>query len=385
MGRTHPLPGLFSADRPPDQMDKKRIMENPVGPAGKQSAQATLRMDAGNRMSGAAQRGAGFGARVMMLAALSLPLAACGIPDGSGNRVTLSDAPPSAQSTPSEGIMQARTCMRDSHVLNRIRFGIAVHSDGTGKSSYGYEGATGSFLPQGTAAIWASEAVIRAGGLSMNYYELNTERALRQFGGASLDSALATQQQTRVPNFIISTAFTALDFIGGPSVDVRAGGIGPYYNVRGASLEVSAEMYRPGDRMTMAISSLNRQVFYRDAGVGVARLFGKGKGELVTGTIGFTDQQRLQEATRDVIALAVADVLASMPIVPDDCRQMVENLKANHKAKANEDRPQERPAGGSHKGPEAAPAPAQTPRNPAPQAPVSGDQGVPDKARRNRN
>ena len=259
-----------------------------------------------------------------------LPLAGCGIPLGTGSRIKVSEPPPSAQSTPSEPIMKALLCIHDSKALNRIRFGIAVHSDGTGKSSYGYEGATGSFLPQGTTAIWASEAVIRAGGLSMNYYELNTERALRQFGGANLDQALSNQQQTRVPNFIISTAFTALDFLGGPSVDMRAGGIGPYYNVRGASLEVAAEMYRPGDRMTMAISSLNRQVFYRDAGVGVARLFGKGKGELVTGTIGFTDQQRLQEATRDVIALAVADVLASMPIVPDDCRRMVENLKGVH-------------------------------------------------------
>lgn len=322
-------------------------------------------------------------ARLVLSAALLAPLAACGIPYGNGSRVTLSEAPPSAQSTPSEGIMQALTCMRDSHTLNRIRFGIAVHSDGTGKSSYGYEGATGSFLPQGTAAIWASEAVIRAGGLSMNYYELNTERALRQFGGSSLDTALATQQQTRVPNFIISTAFTALDFIGGPSMDIRAGGIGPYYNVRGASLEVSAEMYRPGDRMTMAISSLNRQVFYRDAGVGVARMFGKGKGELVTGTIGFTDQQRLQEATRDVIALAVADVLASMPVVPDDCRAMVENLKAAHKARANEDRPQEKPAHGSRRHRDDTPARSPAPQIPAEQGPAGGTVANPDKARRN--
>jgi hypothetical protein len=322
---------------------------------------------------------------LVLSSALMSPLGGCGIPYGTGNRVTLSEAPPSAQSTPSEGIMRALTCMRDSHVLNRIRFGIAVHSDGTGKSSYGYEGATGSFLPQGTAAIWASEAVIRAGGLSMNYYELNTERALRQFGGSSLDTALATQQQTRVPNFIISTAFTALDFIGGPSMDVRAGGIGPYYNVRGASLEVSAEMYRPGDRMTMAISSLNRQVFYRDAGVGVARFFGKGKGELVTGTIGFTDQQRLQEATRDVIALAVADVLASMPIVPDDCRKMVENLKAVHKVKATEDRPQERSSASAHGGRRDRPPAAPAPQNPAEQGAVSGVATDPGKSRRNQN
>jgi len=353
-------------------------MEKPVGLPALRMAYAVVRRDEPLGRPGIAASCA----RAALLAAVCLPLAACGIPYGTGSRVALSEAPPSAQSTPSEGIMQALTCMRDSRVLNRIRFGIAVHSDGTGKSSYGYEGATGSFLPQGTAAIWASEAVIRAGGLSMNYYELNTERALRQFGGASLDSALATQQQTRVPNFIISTAFTALDFLGGPSMDIRAGGIGPYYNVRGASLEVSAEMYRPGDRMTMAISSLNRQVFYRDAGFAGGRLFGKGKGELVTGTIGFSDQQRLQEATRDVIALAVADVLASMPIVPEDCRQMVENLKLAHKTKASEDHPQERSAGQAQHGRPLAPPQAPAPRNPAQAAQGTGVSGDPGKGRR---
>jgi len=364
---------LATQTGPPDQMDMMNHMEKPVGLPAPRTAYALMRRHEPRGRLGIAESCA----RAALLAAVCLPLAACGIPYGTGSRVALSEAPPSAQSTPSEGIMQALTCMRDSRVLNRIRFGIAVHSDGTGKSSYGYEGATGSFLPQGTAAIWASEAVIRAGGLSMNYYELNTERALRQFGGSSLDSALATQQQTRVPNFIISTAFTALDFIGGPSMDIRAGGIGPYYNVRGASLEVSAEMYRPGDRMTMAISSLNRQVFYRDAGVGVARLFGKGKGELVTGTIGFTDQQRLQEATRDVIALAVADVLASMPIVPEDCRQMVENLKAAHKTQASEDRPQEKPAGKHRAHRDEAPAQPPAPRNPPPQpAPAASATGT---------
>lgn len=320
--------------------------------------------------------------RLMLAGALLAPLAGCAFPTGTANRVKLSEPPPAMQSTPSEPIMKALMCMRDSRVLNRIRFAIAVHSDGTGKSSYGYDGATGSFLPQGTAAIWASEAVIRAGGLSMNYYELNTERALRQFGGSNLDQALATQQQTRVPNFIISTAFTALDFIGGPSLDMRAGGIGPYYDVRGASLEVSAEMYRPGDRMTMAISSLNRQVFYREGGIGVARIFGKGKGELVTGTIGFTDQQRLQEATRDVIALSVADVLASMPIVPEDCRRMVENLKVAHSQPAIEERPQEKPSGGRRSRREQAPASPQGPENPTIQPPVGMPESDPNKGLR---
>jgi hypothetical protein len=305
-------------------------------------------------------------AKGWVVAALAaLPLTAC-VPVPGAKHINVSEPPPPTQSTPSEPIMRALTCMRDSHVLNRIRFGIAVHSDGTGKSSYGYEGATGSFLPQGTAAIWASEAVIRAGGLSMNYYELNTERALRQFGGPSLDQALSTQQQSRVPNFIISTAFTALDFLGGPDADVRVGGIGPYYTLRGASLEISAEMYRQGDRMTMAISSLNRRVYYEEGGVGVAKIVGKGNGTLVTGTIGYSDQERLQEATRDVIALAVADVLASMPIVPDDCRQMVEVLKSGHRPPSDKGHGHEEPAPAPDRAPEGLPPTTNSPSGTAP-------------------
>lgn len=306
-------------------------------------------------------------ARITMLAAALAPLAGCGIPLSTHKHIRISEPPAPVQSTPSEGIMRALTCMRDSHALNRIRFGIALHSDGTGKTQYGYEGATGSFLPQGTAAIWASEAVIRAGGLAMNYYELNTERALRQFGGTNLDQALAAQQQARVPNFIISTAFTALDFLGGPDLDVRVGGIGPYYQLKGASLEVSAEMYRPGDRLTMAISSLNRQVYYQEGGLGVGAYVGKGNGTLVTGTIGFSDQQRLQEATRDVIALSVADVLASMPIVPDTCRRLVEELKGNRVPSAPAPRPQPAPA----PAPAPAPGPLVEPKQPASSIPYS--------------
>jgi len=269
---------------------------------------------------------------MLVVCALSVSLGGCSLRLAPNRTIELSEPPSPIQSGPSDAIVEALTCIRDSKVLNKLRFAIAVHSDGTGKSSYGYEGATGSFLPQGTAAMWASDAVMRAGGTAMNYYELNTERALRQFGGTDLDKTLATQQQTRVPNFVISTAFTALDFIGGPTFDMRVSGIGPYADQRGASLEVSAEMYRPGDRMTMAISSLSRQVFFRGAGLGVGKIVGKGAGEMITGSIGYSDQQRLQEATRDVIGLAVADVLATMPITPDNCRAMVEALKMSRKA-----------------------------------------------------
>lgn len=231
------------------------------------------------------------------------------------------------QSGPSAQIASVLECIKESGKINAMRFAVAVHADGTGKTAFGFEGATGSFLPQGTTAMWAAQAVMMAGGQSMNYYELNTERAIRQFGGAPVEAAMTQRLDKASPHFVISTAFTALDFLGGSDADVRVGGIGPNSRTRGASLEVAAEIYRPGDRITLAMSTLSRQVLYRQMGFGVSRIVGDGPGELISGGISYSDQQRIQEATRDLIALSVADVLSNVPTVPEQCRIKVTAIK----------------------------------------------------------
>ncbi|MEI6800392.1 MAG: hypothetical protein WCO04_14440, partial [Pseudomonadota bacterium] len=154
-------------------------------------------------------------------------------------------------SGPNPNIISALACMQKSGALSALRFAVAVHADGTGKSVSGSDGATGSILPQGTSAIWAAQAVMLAGGVAQNYYELNTESAVRKFGGEPTDQALTEKNIASQPQFVISTAFTALDFLGGPDLDMRVAGIGPQVQRRGASLEVSAEIYRLGDRTTL--------------------------------------------------------------------------------------------------------------------------------------
>jgi len=163
-----------------------------------------------------------------------------------------------------------------------------------------------------------------AGGTAQNYYELNTERAIRQFAGEIESQRLSGNLEANAPQFVVSTAFTALDFLGGENTDVRVAGVGPRSETRGASIEVSAEIYRPGDRTTLAISSMNRQVIYRSTGIGAGAIVGPGSGVLVTGEVSYTDQQRLQEASRDLIGIAVADVLSRVPGVPQDCSARLE-------------------------------------------------------------
>lgn len=246
-------------------------------------------------------------------------------PDARG--MTVSTAPAPMQSGPSRAISSALECMRKGGKLGGIRFAVAVHADGTGKSSFGFEGATGSFLPQGTTAMWAAQSVMMAGGQAMNYYELNTERAIRQFGGAGVEKMMTERLDNAAPHFVISTAFTALDFLGGSDTDLRVGGIGPNSRMRGAALEVAAEIYRPGDRITLAMSTLSRQVLYRQVGLGVSRIVGDGPGELISGGISFSDQQRIQESARDLVALSVADVLSGIPTVSAECRSQVAAIK----------------------------------------------------------
>jgi hypothetical protein len=240
----------------------------------------------------------------------------------------VSRALPPRASAPSAPIVAALSCIKDSGALRNTKIAVAIHADGTGKYNHIADGATGNYLPQGTTATYASDAVLMAGARAYNYYELNTERAMRAFAGADEQKLLSDKQDATLPNYILSTSFTALDFIGGPDIDVQIAGIGPYWTGRGASVEAVAEIYQPGNRAILKMSSIQRYVAFRQGGVTVNKFFGSGSGTLVTGGALYSDQQRLQEATRDVVALSVADVLSRFRHVPTDCRVMVEALLA---------------------------------------------------------
>lgn len=265
--------------------------------------------------------------KIILPVVLASVLAGCGTAVNDAY-IPVTQAVPPRASGPSAAISQALACIRRSNALRGTRIAIAIHADGTGKINAIAEGSTGNFLPQGTTAVFASQAVLLAGAQPHNYYELNTERAMRGFASGDAQKLLADQQDAALPSYVISTSFTALDFIGGPEVDVRVAGIGPRYVRRGAALEAVAEVYQPGNRRIIRMSSVQRYVDFREIGLGVSKFVGDGAGTLVTGAAQYTDQQRLQEATRDVVALTVADVLSQFPGVPSRCRKEVLALLA---------------------------------------------------------
>ena len=240
------------------------------------------------------------------------------------NHVT--KAVPPRASAPDPRIVAALGCIRESGALRHIKIAVAIHADGTGKYNHIADGATGNYLPQGTTATYASDAVLLAGARAYNYYELNTERAMRAFAGADAQKALADEEDATMPRYVLSTSFTALDFLGGFDVDVQGAGAGPYWTNRGATVEAVADIYQPGSRHILNMSSIQRYVAFRQGGVTVNRWFNANPNSLVTGGVLYSDQQRLQEATRDVVALSVADVLSQFRRVPTYCRQQVVEL-----------------------------------------------------------
>lgn len=262
-----------------------------------------------------------------------LTLAIVGLSSLSGcasRGVYVSESPAPEASGPSQPIVEALSCIGQSKALAKTRFAIAVHSDGTGKTNYVSEGSTGAFLPQGTTASYVSESVLLAGGVPQNYYELNTEMAIRKFGTNEMNLALAKMQTQTPPDYVLSTAFTALDFLGGPTLDAHYDGMGPEYAARGAALEMMAEIYRPGDRTIVAMSAMNRRVYYQETGFTINKFFSS---VLVTGGVSYSDQQRLQEGTRDTVALSIADILSRFDKVPSECRQKVVKIMERGKDK----------------------------------------------------
>jgi hypothetical protein len=253
-------------------------------------------------------------------------LGGCSAPSWWDSYNNVSRAIPPRASGPDPHIVEALACIKESHALRNTKIAVAIHADGTGKYNHIADGATGNYLPQGTTATFASDAVLLAGARAYNYYELNTERAMRAFATADEQKTLADMQDATLPNFVLSTSFTALDFIGGPDIDVQVAGIGPYWTGRGASVEAVAEIYQPGTRAILKMSSVQRYIAFREGGATVSKFFGKGTGTLVTGGALYSDQQRLQEATRDVVALSVADVLSQFRSVPSRCREQVAGL-----------------------------------------------------------
>lgn len=233
---------------------------------------------------------------------------------------------------------KAFACMKATGALKRQGFAVGPFANDTGKSNAATTGGTGSFLPKGpNIAIYAMEAVSRAGGIVYDYSNLDIVRNIAFVGGQSAAKHLHKLQNKNMPNFGLNVFATALDFGGMTTADIRIGGIGPTLMKTNANAYYAAHIVQPGSQRSLARGFAVYQADYTEAGAGISRFFGGGTGTLVTGAISIGNQEPLQRPTAEGVMVAVAYALLEIPAL-SKCRETMapfEVLSAKNKNKSN--------------------------------------------------
>ena len=216
-------------------------------------------------------------------------------------------------------------CMKATGALKDQGFAIGPFANGTGKANAATQGGTGSFLPTGPDfAIYAVEAISRAGGIAYDYSNTDVVRNLAFVGGESAARYLQGLQNKNMPNFGINVFATALDFSGADSVDMRIAGIGPLYTNTKANAYYAAHIFQPGSQRSLGRGFAVFQADFTSVGTSMSRFFGGGTGTLVSGSLSSGIQQPLQRPSAEGIMVAVAFALMEIPAL-SSCRS---NLQA---------------------------------------------------------
>jgi hypothetical protein len=255
-------------------------------------------------------------AGMVALAAPLMTLAGCSsvVEPASGETASLvrpAAAPVSEAALPSivqpyPMIEGALACIRQSGVLHGRTFVVGPFADSTGKINSVAAGATGNFMPQGGSAAYMTDALRKAGAGVVSTY----------FGAP----------EQRVPaNYAINGIFNSLDFGQTFSSDLRVAGVGPQTAFGWAQLSLSIQLDEVGTRLNRQMSMIQRPVRFTQIGASAGKTWGD---TLVTGSLGFQDQQRLQlEALNGPIALGIADVvMKEFPAARARCGNLVADL-----------------------------------------------------------
>ncbi|MBL4876956.1 MAG: hypothetical protein JKY10_10750 [Cohaesibacteraceae bacterium] len=215
-------------------------------------------------------------------------------------------------------------CMKATGGLKDQGFAIGPFSNGTGKANAATQGGTGSFLPSGpNFAIYAVEAISRAGGIAYDYSNTDVVRNIAFVGGEAAAKHLQALQNNNMPNFGVNVFATALDFSGADSVDLRIGGAGPLYTNTKANAYYAAHIFQPGSQRSLGRGFAVFQADFTSVGASMSRFFGGATGTLVSGSLSSGLQQPLQRPSAEGIMVAVAFALMEIPAL-SSCRSSLQ-------------------------------------------------------------
>lgn len=235
--------------------------------------------------------------KALLAISVSIAFTGCMSINSSDKSLKMIDGPPISDiRTPFD---EALSCL-SGKISPKITFSVGAISDATGKEQF-TEGGTGKFITQGAGEIVQS-ALFNAG---VNILNRRDPRVLE----AEIKWGIRTNTKIIPSRYFITGSINSLDFIPGAGFEAQIDGIGPRYRQHRILVGLDLSVTDSSTGRIVANSSIQKQIFADELGVGVGRFFGN---ILVTLDAANLRREAISLAMRQMLNLATYDLLTQL-------------------------------------------------------------------------
>jgi len=194
---------------------------------------------------------------------------------------------------------EALSCL-SGKISPSVTFSVGAITDATGKEQF-TEGGTGKFITQGAGDIVQS-ALFNAGVNVLNRRDPRVFEAEMKWGIRNAKNMIPSR-------YFITGSINSLDFIPGAGVDAQIGGLGPRYRQYRILVGLDLSVTDSSTGRLVANSSIQKQIFADELGLGVGRFFGN---VLVNLDASNMRREATSLAMRQMLNLATYDMLTQL-------------------------------------------------------------------------
>jgi curli biogenesis system outer membrane secretion channel CsgG len=211
---------------------------------------------------------------------------------------------------------EALTCL-SGKISQKVTFSVGAIADSTGKEQF-TEGGTGKFITQGAGEIVQS-ALYNAGVTILNRRDPRVLEAEVKWGIRNSSKIIPSK-------YFITGSINSLDFIPGAGFDAQIDGIGPRYRQNRILVGLDLSVTDSSSGRIVANSSLQKQIFADELGIGVGRFFGD---VLVNLDAASLRREATSLALRQMLNLSTYDLLTQL-MRPENYTVCSEGIKQYH-------------------------------------------------------
>lgn len=194
---------------------------------------------------------------------------------------------------------EALSCL-SGKISPKVTFSVGAITDSTGKEQF-TEGGTGKFITQGAGDIVQS-ALFNAG---VNVLNRRDPRVLE----AEVKWGIRTNNKIIPSKYFITGSINSLDFIPGAGFDAQIDGLGPRYRQYRILVGLDLSVTDSSTGRIVANSSIQKQIFADELGIGIGRFFGN---VLVNLDASSMRREATSLAMRQMLNLATYDLLTQL-------------------------------------------------------------------------